>query len=201
MIARIRAYVVAADTAWAALLAVALFAVYAAGAARTIYVGDSGELVTAVHILGIPHPTGYPLYVLLGKLWTLLVPIGSIAFRMSLFSAACAAPPAPCSTRSRAARPRTPSRAARGAARSPSRRSFWGEANIQRVYALNALFVVLAPTSAGWLVTRRATPGFIALAFVLCGLGATNHTFMGFFAIAFAVFAAGREPALLRRWR
>jgi hypothetical protein len=45
------------------------FAVYAYGSCRTIYVGDSGELVTAVHGLGIPHPTGYPLYVLLGKLW------------------------------------------------------------------------------------------------------------------------------------
>ena len=58
---------------------------------RTIYVGDSGELVTAVHVLGVPHPTGYPLYVLLGKAWTELVRVGSIAFRMSLFSSACAA--------------------------------------------------------------------------------------------------------------
>src|SRR5258706_5996690 len=66
------------------------FALYALGACSTIYVGDSGELVAAVYTLGIPHPSGYPLYVLLGKLWTLLVPIGSIAFRMSLFSAACA---------------------------------------------------------------------------------------------------------------
>ena len=55
-------------------LAVAFLAVYAAGACRTIYVGDSGELVAAVATLGIPHPPGYPLYVLLGKLWTLLCP-------------------------------------------------------------------------------------------------------------------------------
>ena len=72
-------------------LACGVFVVYALGACRTIYVGDSGELVTAVHVLGIAHPTSYPLYVLLGKLWTLLVPIGSIAYRMSLFSAAAAA--------------------------------------------------------------------------------------------------------------
>ena len=75
----------------AALLGAGVFAVYAAGACRTIYVGDSGELVAAVHLLGIPHPSGYPLYVLLGKLWTLLVPIGSVALRMSLFSAAAGA--------------------------------------------------------------------------------------------------------------
>src|SRR3989449_10721353 len=75
----------------ALVVGVAAFAIYALGACPTIYVGDSGELVTAVHLLGIPHPTGYPLYVLLGKLWTLLIPAGSIAWRMSLFSAACAA--------------------------------------------------------------------------------------------------------------
>src|SRR5262245_16109642 len=72
-------------------LAGALFVVYALGVCPTIYVGDSGELVAAVYLLGIPHPTGYPLYTLLGKLWTLLIPFGSIAYRMSLFSAACAA--------------------------------------------------------------------------------------------------------------
>ena len=37
-----------------------LFAVYVAGACRTIYVGDSGELVAAAATLGIPHPSGYP---------------------------------------------------------------------------------------------------------------------------------------------
>src|SRR5512139_4186294 len=75
----------------ALLLGIGLFALYGLGACPTIYVGDSGELVTAAHTLGIPHPSGYPLYVLLGKLWTLLVPVGSIAYRMSLFSAACTA--------------------------------------------------------------------------------------------------------------
>src|SRR5436309_41716 len=75
----------------AAALAGIVFAVYAAGACPTIYVGDSGDLVTAVHVLGIPHPTGYPLYVLLGKLWSVLIPVGTVAWRMSLFSAVCAA--------------------------------------------------------------------------------------------------------------
>ena len=32
--------------------------------------------MAAAATLGIPHPSGYPLYVLLGKLWTLLVPVG-----------------------------------------------------------------------------------------------------------------------------
>lgn len=40
--------------------------------------------------LGIPHPTGYPLYVLLGKAFSLL-PVGSLAIRAELLSAVAAA--------------------------------------------------------------------------------------------------------------
>lgn len=49
--------------------------------------GDAGEHQFAVPLLGIPHTTGYPLYVLAGKLWTILIPVGSMAWRMNLFSA------------------------------------------------------------------------------------------------------------------
>ncbi len=49
--------------------------------------GDAGEHQFAVPLLGIPHTTGYPLYVLTGKLWTMLIPLGSMAWRMNLFSA------------------------------------------------------------------------------------------------------------------
>ena len=178
-------------------LAAALFAVYAAGAARTIYVGDSGELVTAVHVLGIPHPSGYPLYVLLGKLWTLAVPLGSIALRMSLFSAACAA--SACGTlhwlcRRLGLHPIAAVTAALLLASAPS---FWGEANVQRVYALGALFVVGATAAAlEWRRSRQARP--LLLAFFLCGLGATNHTFMAIYGLALAAFAfsALRSPRL-----
>lgn len=51
---------------------------------------DGGELITASYTLGVPHPPGYPTYVLLGRLFALL-PVGSIAFRYHLFSAVCAA--------------------------------------------------------------------------------------------------------------
>ncbi|WP_420627942.1 DUF2723 domain-containing protein [Candidatus Leptofilum sp.] len=52
--------------------------------------GDGGELITAAVTLGIPHPPGYPTYVLLGKLWSFL-PIEPAAYRFHLFSAICAA--------------------------------------------------------------------------------------------------------------
>src|SRR4029453_14995991 len=53
------------------------------------YVGDSGELAAAVHVVGIPHPPGYPLYVLLGKLFSVLAPVGKPAVRLNVFSAVC----------------------------------------------------------------------------------------------------------------
>jgi hypothetical protein len=53
--------------------------------------GDSGELIAAAKTLGIAHPPGYPLYTMLGHLWIALVPIGSVATRMNLLSAVCAA--------------------------------------------------------------------------------------------------------------
>ncbi len=53
--------------------------------------GDAGEHQFAVPLLGIPHTTGYPLYVLAGKLWTLLIPWGEPAWRLNLFSAVAGA--------------------------------------------------------------------------------------------------------------
>lgn len=52
--------------------------------------GDGGELITAAVTLGIPHPPGYPTYVLLGKLVSFL-PLEPIAYRFHLFSALCTA--------------------------------------------------------------------------------------------------------------
>jgi hypothetical protein len=48
--------------------------------------GDSGELIVAAHRLGVAHPPGYPLFTLLGKLFT-LIPAGSVAWRVNLMTA------------------------------------------------------------------------------------------------------------------
>ncbi len=44
---------------------------------------------TVPYILGIAHPPGLPLYTLAGWLFSHALPFGSVAFRMSLFSALC----------------------------------------------------------------------------------------------------------------
>lgn len=51
---------------------------------------DSGDLITAAAVLGVPHPTGYPTYILLARLFQLL-PVGTLAYRTNLLSAAAMA--------------------------------------------------------------------------------------------------------------
>nr|XP_045756886.1 transmembrane protein 260 isoform X5 [Mirounga angustirostris] len=46
--------------------------------------GDSGELITAAHELGVAHPPGYPLFTLVAKLAITLFPFGSVAYRVNL---------------------------------------------------------------------------------------------------------------------
>ncbi len=191
----------------AAAVAAATFGVYAAGACRTIYVGDSGELVTAAATLGIPHPTGYPLYVLLGKLWITLLPVASPAHAMSLFSAAFAG--LACGLFYLLVRrqqlvpggkPATAGVALFAASTLAFSPSFWSQANIQRVYSLSAFFVVAVCACAlEWHRTRRL--GWMVLAAWLAGLGAANHTVMAVVGLAVGVFAVVSEPGLLRRPR
>ena len=184
----------------AALLALGLFAFYSAGASRTIFVGDSGELVAAAHTLGIPHPSGYPLYVLLGKIWTLLLPLGSVAFRMSLMSAFFGA--LACALLYGLLRWLGCGRTAAvlGALLLGVSPSFWSQANIQRVYTLNAVFVVAATWAMlCWL--RERSDRTLAWTLFLCLLGACNHLFMGVYGLWIAVFALAVERQRLLRPR
>lgn len=48
---------------------------------------DSGDLAVAAYTYGIAHPTGYPLYVIIGKLFTFFIPMGNVAYRLNIMSA------------------------------------------------------------------------------------------------------------------
>ena len=78
------------DAALASLLGLASLTLYFRTLAPGLLYGDSGEFQTVVYSLGMTHPTGYPVYVLFGRLFTLL-PLGDPAWRVNLFSAALGA--------------------------------------------------------------------------------------------------------------
>ncbi|MCA9951413.1 MAG: DUF2723 domain-containing protein [Anaerolineales bacterium] len=77
---------------WSAIAAFSLpFLLYWLTAAPTIYNLDSAEFTTAVATNGLIRATGYPLYLLLGKLW-LWLPLGTdMGYRLNLLSAFCGA--------------------------------------------------------------------------------------------------------------
>jgi len=64
-----------------------LLTIYLRTLLRTMVDQDSGELVAAAHTLGIAHPTGYPLWLLLGRAFDCLPVGGTSAFRVGLASA------------------------------------------------------------------------------------------------------------------
>ncbi|MCS6886412.1 MAG: DUF2723 domain-containing protein [Acidobacteriota bacterium] len=69
----------------AALVPVVALAGYLPTYARQVTLVDSGELITASTLLGVAHPPGFPLYVLLGHIFSKL-PLGSIAARLAFMS-------------------------------------------------------------------------------------------------------------------
>lgn len=80
-----------AITITAAVTSLVSLALYLRTLAPSIsYGGDCGELISCAYTLGVAHPTGYPLYLMLGKVFTML-PYGDVAYRMNLMSAVFAA--------------------------------------------------------------------------------------------------------------
>ena len=105
---------------------------------------DSGEFLGVAATLGVAHPTGYPLYALLGQLATLF-PAGDPAFLINLVSAAAgagaaffmAAAAAELTATWKNASARAAAVVAAGVV-TLAGRTLWSVATLAEVYALNA---------------------------------------------------------------
>lgn len=133
------------------------------------YGGDGGELITAAFTLGIPHPPGYPTYVLLGKLFSYL-PIGTVAYRFNLFSAVSAATAIFFITHTHlhTSPNKTPYNALATGLTVAFAPLLWGQATITEVYSLNLALVALVI----WAVMEKRP--FFLIGF-LFGLSLTTH--------------------------
>ncbi len=128
---------------WVAIiLAVVALAAYVRTLAPDILYGDSAEFQTLAYTFGITHSTGYPTYLLLGRLIGFL-PINSPAWRISLLSAVEAAITvggiyllARYFTRSRVG-------AILGAVALGISYTFWSQAVIAEVYTTGTAFIVV----------------------------------------------------------
>jgi hypothetical protein len=79
-----------ADFLWAAATGLASAGLFATVLWSHTALGDAPETIAGVSSLGILHDPGYPTYVLSAHVFALLVPVGSEALRVNLFSLVCA---------------------------------------------------------------------------------------------------------------
>jgi hypothetical protein len=135
--------------------------------------GDWGEMQLLPTLLGVPHPTGYPLYMLLGKAFSLL-PIGSPAYRadlLSAFAAAGAAGTAVLVSTRLGARPMIAAVAGLSLAVSGT---LWLEATFSEMNGLHLFLMALVLHRAlVWRAERR--PRDLLLGGLLAGLSVSNH--------------------------
>lgn len=192
--------------AWDALsvfcISLALYAATAAPSVATIF-DDSLEFQVVLPTLGIAHPSGYPLYTLLGKLATVLIPWRDPAGRANLFSALTAA--LAVGLLYLAARRLAGSRpaAATAAAVFALSPAWWSQATLAEVYALHGLLMLAFVYMLLKWETGARGQAELAAAAAIFGLGLAHHRMIVLLAPAALVFVAWAAPGLLRaprRW-
>ncbi len=160
-------------------LMIAALTLYGFTLAPTVLQADSAEFQFVAWLPAIAHPTGYPLYILLGWLWTHLCLYGEVAWRMNLLSALFAtatiglmytvAKQLMITTLPNSSPLSQQLAAALATSTFAVSRTFWSQAIIAEVYTLHAFFVVLLL----WLALKHRQVSY-PLAFVF-GLSLTHH--------------------------
>lgn len=186
---------------WVALAVCGLsLAVYLPTLSPSVVADDGGEFQMLASVLGVSHPTGYPLYLLLTSLFARLPLGGDAAFRVTLFGALAAA--ANAGLLYLTARELGAGRAASIAAAllMAAAPRMWMHAAAAEVHPLAASFILLGI----WLLLRwgngKTSLWVVALAL---GFGLTHHISLRLFGPAMLVYLLLVDARLLlrpRRW-
>lgn len=149
----------------------ALLVAYLVTLAPTVTYWDSGEFLAAMKTLGIPHPPGTPLYILIGNVWAQLFgPLLGFAYSVNLLSAVSTATACGIFAHLMLRWTRDVTASGAGALLAGSMSSVWLNANETEVYApallVSALLLLVADNAR---LTGRAK--WIVIFAYLCGLG------------------------------
>lgn len=134
------------DRVWTVLAFALPLLIFVSTTCRTLYVGDAGDFAVACWDFGIAHPPGYPLYTLLGALWSRLpIPGGEteVAWRLNLMSAFFAAGTCGFVYLLLARVGQVKILALGSALAIAVSRAFWWQSTITEVYTLNTFFMAL----------------------------------------------------------
>lgn len=196
-------------------LAIVIFALFLGLYSRTLapglLFGDPGEFQFAAWRFGLAHPTGYPLYLLLGGSWQHLAGLFGVdpAAGLNAFSAfLAAAAVAICYLAALGWLPgRTPT--ARIAARIAAvytalligaNPTLWSQALIAEVYALHALFIALFLLFTTRLTeSRNLSPRHLVILSSLLGLALTHHRTSIFLLPGFLLWLFRQERSWWRK--
>ncbi|MEY2544143.1 MAG: hypothetical protein QOE81_1604, partial [Verrucomicrobiota bacterium] len=185
---------------WFGAVAVASAAgiLYFLTAARDIVVGDTPELITAAATLGVAHPPGYPLFTMLGHLFS-LAPVGSIPFRVNLLSVICDALTIGVVYLSAFRLTRSQLAAAVAALLLAVNPTFWEWSLATEVFPLNNLLAASVILSLVMWHDQPTRGAPIFAAFLLFGLALTNHHTSVLLAPAFCLVLWQQRSILLAR--
>lgn len=199
------------DAALPWLVGIAFFLLYGSTAAPSIIAlfDDTLEFQLVLPTFGIAHPTGYPLYTLLGGIWSRLLPWGNWAWRSNLLSAGAAA--ATIALLFVLARRLTHTPTGRGDnwAGLAAAMAFgfgpvwWSQATVAEVYALHNLLATAILWTALTIpaLTGAARNRRVLLLLALIGLGLAHHRTVALLLPGVFVYLLWETPTLLRPQR
>ena len=177
--------------------AVVLFVVYSLTLAPDVTFWDAGEFIAAAHSLGIPHPPGTPLFVLLASVWANIVPL-PFAVATNLLSAVATALAAGVTARIVHRGTSSAAMAFASAIAAGAMSTAWLNATETEVYAV-ALALGIVTLWAGERAGRDHDPRWVLLTAYLIALAVPLHLSALVTAPVAIALAAG-APAPVR-WR
>lgn len=194
------------------ILASITLALYLRTLGPTVGQADTFEFQVVAPTLGVAHPTGYPLYIFCGKLFSLL-PFGSVAWRVNLTSAVFATAAVLFLYQLLCRLTGRPWAAFTAALALAFSRVFWSQAVVAEVYALHNLFIA---TILFLLIDFLTTPSplptphspsaslrglELPLTTCLLGLSFTNHLTTALLLPAVGLTLLFVRPRLSWRWK